>query len=174
LHYPPAHEDEGLLECALRAKTILLQQIEEDMDRNVDHMRQFAVTGAATGLGVYLLGPTALSFPVLMLVYLCNDNVDDGRSQRTLSPRQALHTLVVGAIPYMLSNVIWFHRLGGRPRLKLFIPFAVGVGVVYGLAKSLVLPYAPEHTANAAFGLIALVGGGLKLVRSARALRKFL
>ena len=73
-----------------------------------------------------------------------------------------------------MVNIIWFHKFGARPRLLLLLPFGLGVTCVYGIAESLVLPYTPDYVANAAFGMLALVGGGLKLVGSVRGLKKLL
>ena len=85
-----------------------------------------------------------------------------------------LDSLIAGAVPYLLSNILWFHRFGARPRLTLFLPFAIGLGAVYGMEQTLLLPHMPDYMANASFGLLALFGGGLKLGGSMRGLKKLL
>ena len=151
-------------------------KIEDDgyENRNNHITRQYAITGGATGLGMYLLGPSALSLPVPLLCYLCNDSNSINNHAGQISPQEAFDSLIAGAVPYLLSNILWFHRFGARPRLTLFLPFAIGLGAVYGMEQTLLLPHMPDYMANAGFGLLALAGGGLKLGGSIRGLKKLL
>ena len=169
---PYTNTDNGEEKTANSLWHILTRQILTQFDNgNDNYVDQYAVAGGITGLGLYTLGPSALSLPVPLLVYLCNNKED---TNEQLSPHKAFHSLVASAIPYLMVNIVWFHKFGARPRLLLLLPFGLGVTCVYGLAESLVLPYTPDYVANAAFGMLALVGGGLKLVGSVRGLKKLL
>ena len=140
-----------------------------------ERIKSYAVAGGTTGLGLFLLGPSALSFPVPLLVFLSNNNVpvSGNATQSTgLSPRQAFDTVLAGTIPYLCFNVGRMHRLGVRPKLSRFTPFAVVVGLMYGFAEEYILPNTPEYVAHGAFGLVALCGGGLKFVKSAKVVSK--
>ena len=62
-------------------------------------------------------------------------------------------SLIAGAVPYLLSNLAWYHRFKLRPSLTLFLPFAIGLGAVYGMEQTLFLPHMPDYMANA--GLVS-------------------
>ncbi|KAL7530875.1 hypothetical protein ACHAWF_006801 [Thalassiosira exigua] len=166
----------------LRRQALMqFQLVLEDWPHRAERIVSYMLTGGATGLGLFLLGPSAMSVPVPLLVYLANNEngkmalCEDGLDPHAdVSPRQAFDSLVAGICPYLLFNIGRSHYYGAQPRVLFFVSFASGVGVMYWIAEKCILPHTPEYVAHGTLGVLSLCGGMLRLVSSVRGVTKIL
>ena len=97
-------EQGGLWDSAVCIRKSFVHQIQTQFQHTIEddgyenrnnHMiRQYAITGGTTGLGMYLLGPSALSLPVPLLCYLCNDSNSINNHAGQISPQEAFDSLI--------------------------------------------------------------------------------